>query len=96
MLIAFILTTLMLMGLYLSPNIRNLTEKKALQSVYHILAVLLILFSPILIMTALGLPVYIASMAGKFTVYLGIPLLVFVGIKKLRARNKNQQPSVAS
>ncbi len=80
---AFILT-----ALYFSPNIRKLTDNKRLQSVFHIVFVLVALLAPILVLPVLGLPVYVASLTGKYMVYLGVPLVVFVLIKKVRARNK--------
>lgn len=85
---AIICAVFILTALYFSPNIRKLTDNKRLQSVFHIVFVLVALLAPILVLPVLGLPVYVASLTGKYMVYLGIPLIVFVLIKKVRARNK--------
>ncbi len=87
MLIALITATLMIVGLYFSPKLRELTDNKILQSTYHILGIFFILFGPMaIIFPIFGVSVYAASLTGKFFAMLGIPTLIFVGVKKMRSR----------
>ena len=87
MLIALITAILMIAGLYFSPKLRELTDNKALQSTYHIIGILLILFGPTaIVFPTLGVSVYVSSLTGKFLAIFGIPTLIFVGVKKLRSR----------
>jgi len=87
MLIALFTATLTIVALYHSPKLRNLTGNKILKSVYHILGIFLIInIIPSAILMPLGASTDTAELTGRLFAILGIPTLIFVGVKKFRSR----------
>ena len=89
MLAGLVTAVVIITGLYFSPYLRNLTDKKILKSVFHIIGILVILLGPMLVIfPLLGVPVYVSSFTGRFLFLLGFPTLIFVGVRKFKNRKK--------
>ena len=97
MIIALILAILMITGLYLSPKLRQLTDNKALKSIYHILGIFFILsvFPPLTLILFNASP-DTAELTGRLFSIFGIPTLIFCGIRRLRSRRENKIEAASS
>ncbi|ARU55411.1 hypothetical protein OLMES_1333 [Oleiphilus messinensis] len=88
MIIAIIAALLIITALYYSPVVKKLSKNKPMQHLYHILCVFLILAIPSPVFVILDVPLQTANLTGKYLFYFGLPLLIFVAIRKVKSSKK--------